>query len=170
MDWLTTYTKFEIPNIVSTINDYQQHLSSFDDTIDRLDNVLDIWSCPPDAWSDLHLIKWAGIFNSTEQSKRDGTPLSEAQRVQIDEAMARLKHRAQNVYCTLFYEHALQEIAAYEQGRLHLGTLAGRTFFRLADDVEGYVPDGLYTSLFNRADALEVGVPSSIRMESRRAD
>ena len=155
MDWLATYSRFQIPHIVSAIEDYEHQLSTFDDTIDRLYDALDIWSCPSDVWADPELSKWAAIFNSIEQSKQDGTPLSKPQRAEINEAMASLKQRAQEAYYKVCCKHALQEITAYEHGRLHLGTLVSHLEW-LAEQVHDCVPDDLYRLLFDEAADLEV--------------
>src|SRR5689334_15675487 len=155
MNWLVTYGPLQYDRIFSLIDGYEHNRGTLDDTIERLDETLDIWNFPPEAWQDANVLKWAQIFNNLENSRRARRTLSPREHEELNRAFAALKLQAQSAYCFVQYSAVLSDVEAYKRGRLSLSTLE-RDFWQLFYDLEEYVPRETYLVLQDEAIRLEV--------------
>jgi hypothetical protein len=162
MNWLITYGPLQCDRIFSLIDSYENNRSTLDDTIERLDDALDIWNYPSEAWKDPDVLKWAQIFNNFENSRRARPTFSPLDHEELTRAFEALKLQAQSAYCFVHYRAVLSDIEAYKQGRLSLSTLE-RNFWRLFYNLEEYVSSETYLLLQDEA----VGLEMALELEER---
>jgi hypothetical protein len=63
MTWLASYNRFQVDRIVTVLSTFQIDRDDINRQLGLLDHALNIWSLPPDAWSDPDLLEWAAIFD-----------------------------------------------------------------------------------------------------------
>jgi hypothetical protein len=157
MNWLITYGPLQYDRIFSLIVSYQQNGSTLDDTIERLDDGLDIWNYPSEAWQDPNVLKWAEIFNNIENNRRADRPLSPIEYSELTRAFEELRVQARHAYCFVPYQAVLQDIEAYKRGVLSLNKLE-TDFWHLCYDLEEYISFETYRLVQDRADGLGIAL------------
>jgi hypothetical protein len=157
MNWLITYGPLQYDRIFSLMVSYEHNRSTLDDTIERLDDTLDIWNYPSEAWKDPNVLKWAQIFNNLENVRRARRTLSPLEHEELASAFEALKLQAQSAYCFVHYSAVLSDIEAYKQGRLSLSTLE-RDFWNLFYNLEEYVSRDTHLLLQDEAVRLEMAL------------
>jgi hypothetical protein len=148
MTWLDAYNQYQLDRIISALDSLETTGHDPDRQLVLLDDVLDIWFLPPDAWSDPDLSNWSAILNrqppyDTEESQRH-----------ITDEIYRLREQVRHQYARLAYQRMLDAIGHYLNGTIHPGTLESRLWSEVTA-IEDIAPAETFTTLQSEIGTLE---------------
>ena len=127
MSWLDRYTKYQLTDALSVVEEYQGCQINYGDFMRELSEIFDIWSLDPDAWSDTLLIEWAALLETFSTcAVNEASQLSDEDRQRLATGVSKLQSLLEYSNYLPPVQRGLSSIEAYFDKHLSVRELTDR--------------------------------------------